>query len=228
MHVYGFSTGALALGDFNRALEMLKGRDLKAVELSALRDHELPALADSADSLQLDQFSYVSVHAPSRFSNLSEAEASRYLSVFVRKGWPVVMHPDAIRDPSHWKGFGSLLSIENMDKRKPAGRTPAELALWFDEYPEASFCLDLAHARQVDPSMAMAHDLITRFGDRLRQIHLSELDSKSKHRPLSRSTVLALEGVAARLPRVAVIIESMVDEPELDLEVEMARIALEG
>jgi hypothetical protein len=115
-----------------------------------------------------------------------------------------------------------------MDKRKPDGRTSAELARWFAEYPEASFCLDLGHARQVDPSMAMAHDLITRFGDRLRQIHLSELDSKCKHRPLSRSTVLAVQGVAARLPGVAVIMESMVDEPELDLEIEMARTALEG
>ena len=64
MHVYGFSTGAIARGDFNHALAMLKGRDSKAVELSALRDHELPVLASSVGALQLDQFSYVSIHAP--------------------------------------------------------------------------------------------------------------------------------------------------------------------
>ena len=104
------------------------------------------------------------------------------------------MHPDAIRDPSHWQGFGNLLCIENMDKRKPTGRTPAELEIWFKEFPDASFCLDLGHARQVDPSMALSHDLISRFGDRMRQIHLSELDARSKHRPLSRSTVLAFGG----------------------------------
>ena len=42
MSLFGFSTGALALGDFRRALELLQGVDADAVELSALREKELP------------------------------------------------------------------------------------------------------------------------------------------------------------------------------------------
>jgi hypothetical protein len=40
--LFGFSTGVLALGDFRRSLELLQGVDADAVELSALRETELP------------------------------------------------------------------------------------------------------------------------------------------------------------------------------------------
>jgi hypothetical protein len=44
MSLFGFSTGALAPGDFRRALELLRGVDADAVELSTLREQELPSL----------------------------------------------------------------------------------------------------------------------------------------------------------------------------------------
>ncbi len=207
---------------------MLESHDVRAVELSALRDYELPGLMSAAASLNLERYSYVSVHAPSRFSELSESEVSRLLGLCRDHGWPVVLHPDAIQDPAHWDGFGDLLCIENMDKRKPRGRTPHELDRWFDRFPEASFCLDLGHARQVDPSMTGAHEFVNRFGNRIKQIHLSELNSRSKHKPLSTSTVLALQDVSLRLPQVAVILESVVEEAEIELELKMARSALDG
>src|SRR3990172_5549592 len=184
MHSYGFSTGALAFGDFKKALEMLVGQSVNAVELSALREHELPALMAAASTLDLSAYRYVSVHAPSRFSTLSEAEAAKLLEPCIERGWPIVLHPDAIHDASSWDRFRELLCIENMDKRKPLGRTAVELAPWFERFPDACFCLDLGHARQVDPSLTIAHALINRFGKRLRQIHLSELDYRSKHEPL--------------------------------------------
>jgi hypothetical protein len=55
----GFSTGALACGDFRRALAMLgRMRSVCVVELSALREAELEPLAEAVDNdLDLDQFS---------------------------------------------------------------------------------------------------------------------------------------------------------------------------
>ena len=44
MRRVGFSTGALARGDFRRALQMLAGKNVSAVELSALRQDELMPL----------------------------------------------------------------------------------------------------------------------------------------------------------------------------------------
>src|ERR1700685_3266495 len=121
--IIGFSTGAIARGDFRRALDALTKTPARAVELSALRQEELPELAGALKDLDLHQFEYVSVHAPTRFDELKEDDAVRLLQSAVSRGFPVVVHPDAIRSVDLWRSFGSLLLIENMDKRKPIGRT---------------------------------------------------------------------------------------------------------
>jgi hypothetical protein len=75
MRPIGFSTGALAKGDFHAGLSLQQKRPgFLAVELSALRDHELPSLVAAAAHLDLDSFAYVSVHAPSKLSTLTEAD----------------------------------------------------------------------------------------------------------------------------------------------------------
>src|ERR1035437_8950980 len=94
----GFSTGALAFSDFRRALAMLRPLPLGAVELSALRQVELEPLRAAAAGLDLSQFSYVAVHAPSQIEPGTEAHVVKCLLEFTARGWPAVAHPDAIRD----------------------------------------------------------------------------------------------------------------------------------
>src|SRR5262245_51508519 len=126
MEAIGFSTGALAYGDFRRGLELQDGRGLKAVELSALRDVELPNLAQAIPRLELSAFEYVSLHAPSRIATLTEERIIEILVDQVPEPWPIVMHPDAIRDVDKWRVLGGRLCLENMDQRKPIGRTTRE------------------------------------------------------------------------------------------------------
>ena len=109
MFHFGFSTGALALGDFRRALKLLANTNATAVEVSALREHELPLLMEAADTLPLESFKYVSVHAPSRFQTMTEEEGARLLLPCVARGWHVVVHPDSIKKPEHWAPFGTHL-----------------------------------------------------------------------------------------------------------------------
>src|SRR5207244_2329718 len=97
------------------------------VELSALRDSELVPLLEALDGLDLSFASRLSFHAPSRFETLSEKEVANLLRRLLPRRWPIVVHPDAIIDPRAWMGFGECLCIENMDKRKPVGRTAEEL-----------------------------------------------------------------------------------------------------
>ena len=177
--------------------------------------------------LDLSAYEYVSVHAPSRFASLAEAECAELLTRCIDLGWPIVLHPDAIQDPACWDPFGGLLCLENMDKRKRDGRTASELEPWFDRFPEAGFCLDLGHARQVDPSLLQIRELVRSFGERLTQIHLSELDVQSQHWPLSMGSVLSLQRVAAWLEPVAVILESRVDGSEVGVELRLARLTLD-
>jgi hypothetical protein len=229
MRSFGFSTGALAFGDFRTGLELLRGTGATAVELSALREHELPPLMDALDELALEEFTYISVHAPSRFANLAEKQVAEMLLPCVDRGWPVILHPNAIQDPGCWREFRSLLCIENMDKRKPTGRTASELHRFFRALPEASLCLDLAHARQVDTTLAVARFILAELGgDRLAQVHLSELDARSHHAPLSMAAVRAMQTLAHWVPTVPVILESVVAEDHIKAELELARLCFEG
>jgi hypothetical protein len=222
----GFSTGAIARGDFTSALVTLRPHALTAIELSALRDHELAALMRAIPELDLAGYDYISVHAPSKLATLSERDVVRMLAPCVERGWPVVVHPDAIQDIDCWRGLGKLACIENMDTRKPIGRTAAELRPIFDRLPEASFCFDFGHACQVDATLQTARELIREFGDRMIEIHLSEVDSRWHHRPLSIVTVLALQEIAHLLPQCPVILESMVSSMEIPQELRLAASAI--
>ena len=225
MPLFGFSTGALALGDFRRGLELLRGVDADAVELSALREHELPALMQAAGELELDQFEYISVHAPSHLAEMSEGEASELLLPCIDRGWNVVLHPDVVRDFECWRPFGRRLCIENMDKRKTTGRIAGELRRFFEELPEASLCLDLAHARQIDTTFSVARTIVAEYGgDRLAQIHLSELDSRCHHSPLSWGMVAAVQEMSHWMrPAPPVILESQVSTGAVQDELRLAR-----
>jgi hypothetical protein len=216
----GFSTGALALSDFRSALQMLAKQPVHAVELSALRKEELGRLLRSLDDLDLSQFSYVSIHAPSSFSPEAEAWIFRGLYEIRHRGWPIIVHPDTLHDYSLWRKLGNLLCIENMDKRKPVGRTVRDLELLFEEFPEASFCFDIGHARQVDTSMTEAYLMLKRYSSRLRQVHISEVNSRNKHDRLSFVSILGFQEVTHLIPlSTPVIIESIVPEDQIGAEI---------
>lgn len=228
MQMIGYSTGALAYGNFKRGVELLRGRAIYAIELSALREAELRPLLDAVDELDLSQFKYISLHAPSAFSPQHEEQIAQQLRGVTRKGWPIILHPDAIQDYALWRSFGSSLLIENMDRRKPCGRTVRELENIFELLPDACLCFDLAHARQVDTTMTSAHLILRRFGERLQQVHLSEVNTNSKHDRLSYGAILAYQKVAALIPdNVPVILEAPVSWQAIEAEIERAKEALE-
>jgi sugar phosphate isomerase/epimerase len=195
MRLIGFSTGALAYGDFRRGLSIIRNYNLSVVELSALREGELKPLIDSLDELDLTGFEHISFHAPSQLKELTERQVIELLHRVAVKNWPLIVHPDVIENFELWNAFGSGLCIENMDKRKPIGRTARELAMIFDKLPEASLCLDLGHAHQVDRTMSVAWEILKHFGARLRQLHVSEVNTNSRHDPLSYETLLGFQKI---------------------------------
>ncbi len=227
MRPIGYSTGALAYGDFQRGLSIIRECNLNTIELSALRESELQPLIEALDDLDLDGFEYISFHAPSQLKTVSEAQVIEFLGRVAEKNWPLVVHPDVIGNFDLWKVFGDLLCIENMDKRKPIGRTARELALIFEKLPEASLCLDLGHAHQVDRTMSVAWEILRQFGSRLRQLHVSAVNTNSRHDRLSFETVLAFQKVSALIPEsVPAILESRVAPEQVSKEVQICQEAL--
>jgi hypothetical protein len=227
MRSIGFSTGALAFADFHRGVEMVRRKGIRFIELSALRQEELKPLYQGLDHLDLSGFSYISVHAPSRIDSKQEAAVVELLYTMSQNGWPIILHPDAVHDFSLWQRLGNLLCIENMDKRKSIGKDIEELNQIFKRLPDASFCFDIGHARQVDPSMNGSVTLLKEFGQKLVQVHLSEVTSNSSHAALSPDSIGAFQKVAERIPEdVPIILESTIAENEIDSEIERALDAL--
>ena len=189
-HPLGASTGVVGVGDDWPALVRAAcAISCHAVELAALDASELPGLAAYLADRPRLPFRCVSVHAPVKGelgTDVARAAALGTLPPAVRS---IVVHPDVIEDPAPYRALGRRLVIENMDDRKAGGRTAAELAPLFAALPEAGFCLDIAHAHTVDPSMRVAADLLDAFRCRLREVHLSSIRD-------GRHTVLSAEDEA--------------------------------
>ena len=89
--------------------------------------------------------------------------------------------------------------------------------------PEAGFCLDLGHARQIDPTMATAVRMAKEFGKRLRQLHVSEVGRGGQHLPLSALAIYAFQLVVPFIPTTcAVIIESVIAPDQIERETRKA------
>jgi hypothetical protein len=224
MRPTGFSTGAVAKGNFWAALEQLRPYRLRAVELSAIRLSELEPLVLALPQLDLTGYDFVSFHAPSRFEASDEAWVVEQLARVTKQSIPVVVHPDTISTPSLWRQFRTLLLVENMDKRKPAGRTARDLEDLFSEFPEARFCFDIAHARQVDPTMTEARLMLERFASRLAEVHISELNTRSHHDPISAYAIADYQSIAVLIPEdVPIILETLIHQGQSDILTEIDR-----
>lgn len=197
------------------------------MELSALREEELQALVDAFSELTFEGLTYVSFRAPSKLSALGQADLVEQLAKLRGRVHGIVVHPEVIQDFPAWRPIQDLLLLENMDQRKPGGRTVNDLARYFAELPKMRFCLDLGHARQIDPAMLLAIKLLEAFGDRLAELHLSEVDADSNHVPLSTSAVQSFRRISRLIPaEVPTIIESVLPPEAIAEEIEMARAAL--
>jgi hypothetical protein len=222
----GFSTGALERGNFQIAAEWMREQKIRTIELSALRYDELRPMIEKLDLLDFDEFDYVSIHAPSSFPAEKEAEVVNLLLTVCRRGWNIIVHPDVIKQPELWEIFGSQLLIENMDRRKPIGRTAAELGEIFNLLPNARLCLDVAHARQLDTSLTELREILENFAEKIAEIHISELNSYCCHCPLSNSSIQDFRSVASMIKTEApVIIESMFNADQYGLRIEEIQLA---
>jgi hypothetical protein len=209
-HPLGASTGYMedAREDWPAMVAEALGTSAFAAELAALSEDELPGLeAFLATGPELP-FAYLSVHAPVKHLRMPEAELVRRLERLAPAVDAIVVHPDAMDDPRAYRALGSCLVLENMDARKPAGRTAAELAPYFAALPEAGFCLDVAHVLSVDPTLGEGERLLDAYAGRLRHLHVSSVDEACRHMPLTAEHEGRFGSLLRRCPDVPWILEA--------------------
>lgn len=206
----GVSTGsyAEARGDWDELVRRSWAASDAAVELAALSEPELPALVEFLEDASLP-FRFVSVHAPTKLRAAGDAALAAQLADLPGTVDAIVLHPDTLDDLPCFRVLGARAVIENMDARKASGTTVAELAEIFEVLPEARFCLDVAHVWSIDPTMALAHELLDAFAMRLSHLHVSGLTEQCRHVALTPELERAFAPVLARCIDVPWILEAV-------------------
>jgi hypothetical protein len=209
-HPVGASTGYMAelRGSWDSLIEEACQVSSFAVELAALSEPELPPLVDYLGRISSLPFRYLSVHAPTKHRSLGEEELVEVLAGLPAFVDAIVVHPDRISDPAPYRRLGSRLVVENMDSRKRSGLYADELADVFAALPDAGFCFDVAHAWSVDPGMEVGEELLDRFACRLRQVHLSSVDARQGHVPLTADHEALFEPLLRRCRDVPWLLEA--------------------
>jgi hypothetical protein len=207
---FGIATGAFVeeRDDWDAALDRAGSEGWRTVELTAITGERFDALERLFDHNQNAclAFERVTIHAPVRFDSPVDGIVRR-LAV-VKPALDVILHPDVYADEPAVLRLGRRAVFENMDVQKSFGRDVTDLQLVFDRWPDAGFCLDVAHVWTNDRSLALAHDLVTAFGDRLRQLHVSGIEPDGTHRPTTRVDLDLYSPLLARCTNVPWLLEA--------------------
>lgn len=207
-HPMGLSTGVAGRGDDWPALVRAGcAVSTHAVELAAHDATELAGLVAFLAERPRLPFRHVSVHTPIKGALGTDAERVAALLALPLEIRTLIAHPDLVEDPAPWRALGRRVVFENMDDRKAGGRTADELESLFAALPEAGFCLDVAHAHTIDPTMAVAEELLDRFCGRLREVHLSSIRNGS-HTTLTPEDEALFAPVLSRCRDVPWILEA--------------------
>lgn len=72
--------------------------------------------------------------------------------------------------------------------------------------------------------MTEAAALLRAFGDRLAEVHLSEVNTASRHDPISLYAVRAFNSIAPYIPeQTPIILETLIDQGQSTIEAEIER-----
>jgi hypothetical protein len=227
---FGLPTGKLDLEKPLLAMKDAISRNLRAgadaIEVTALRqDEALPILDAFAAARRFFFVLFVTFHAPSRMTPEGEVELVKVLEGERFCRLPVVLHPDAIHDHALWARLGGRVRIENMDLRKKLGQRVHHLEETFKMLPEARWCFDIGHAFQVDTTGSEAVELLAAFGDRLVEVHVSNVDQKGQHHSMTLESMVNYSRVLAGVEKSGVVIAEvpLADERAMKLDLELVR-----
>jgi sugar phosphate isomerase/epimerase len=210
---FGIATGAYLAerDDWPAALARARREGWRRVELTAIRRERLDALvlALAQDPGLVDGFEHVSVHAPARdFVDDPEPVVAALRTL----PYDIVLHPDVYRGQGWVRELVTRAVFENMDAVKAFGKDTADLSETFAAFPEAGFCLDVAHVWTNDPTLALGHELLDAHAGRLRQLHVSGIDPDGTHRPTTPADLELYAPLLARCAGVPWLLEAALAE----------------
>jgi hypothetical protein len=208
---FGIATGAFVTEreDWPAAIERARGERWRWLELTALRGRLgslLRFLEVRPDALE--GFERVSVHAPAK----TKDTPAEVVGMVEPLPFDIVLHPDVYGAEPACGRLGARAVFENMDVAKGFGRDVEDLREVLTAFPEAGFCLDVAHVWTNDRTLRLGHELIDEFGGRLRQLHVSGIEGDGTHRPTTSADLELYAPLLERCRHVPWLLESEITE----------------
>lgn len=177
------------------------------IELTAITEPLYASLTTYLRTRDLpSSFRRVSAHAPAVFET-SPADVAERLACSTL-GLDLVLHPDLYAAEDALAALSGRAVFENMDANKTFGRTVEDLAEVFERFPEAGFCLDVAHVWTNDETLRLGLDLLDAFSDRLRQLHISGIERDGTHRTMTADDLRLYRPLLARCEHVPWVLEA--------------------
>ena len=177
------------------------------VELCAIVAPLVPSLTEYlATEGDLAAFTRVSLHAPVGIA--SPVAAIEELLQLPLDG-DVILHPDIYGSSDAVAALGPRAVFENMDVAKRFGQTIEDLGSILERFPQAGFCLDVAHVWTNDQTLSLGHALIDAFGPRLRQLHVSGIEPDGTHRETTCDDLTLYAPLLERCEQVAHVFETV-------------------
>lgn len=190
----GFSTGCLyryVVDTYSaEALEIISRQGLGAIEVMCADAEHIKCLPEMIPMVK--KFSVKSLHLPVDVKYGNNRETRQLLGALNEFYQAIgatltVVHPDQVVNWDVFKGRPMRLAVENMDCRKKNFRLANDFAEFFEDHPDWLLVLDLNHCAVNDRSLKLADDFISRFGERIAEIHLSGYTPDNFHLPLYQS-----------------------------------------
>jgi hypothetical protein len=207
--VKGISTGAYEVERerWDAAVGRARSEGFACLELCAILPPLVETLTAYLAEHDLAGFSRVSLHAP---VGIDDPEAAIAAVRRLPLDGDVILHPDLYGRDDAAGELGSRATFENMDVAKSYGRTVEDLRAVFDRFPDAGFCLDVAHVWTNDRSLALGHELLDAFGGRLRQLHVSGIEPDGTHRETTAADLELYRPLLDRAAHVPHVFEAVI------------------
>jgi hypothetical protein len=207
--VDGISTGAYERERdmWSLAVRRARTEGWACVELCAILPPLVGSLAEYLDGGdELAAFNRVSLHAP-----VGVASPNDTIDALLRLplDGDVILHPDIYVGADAVAALGPRAVFENMDVAKRFGRTVDDIAVVLARFPEAGFCLDVAHVWTNDRTLELGHALLDAFGPRLRQLHVSGIEPDGTHRETTRYDLALYAPLLKRCWHVPQVLETV-------------------
>lgn len=164
-----------------RCINAFQKLDIDGIELTLGRTTWVPRINEEHRAY-LKTLKHVSIHSPFGLAYIDNWDIKEHITLLKELydsigAKNIVVHPDQIED---YKLFaGMQYSTENLPPRKYVPHE--EFDTLFTQFPELKLTLDVGHALRKSPEEL--EQLITKYKDKVVQIHFHDFRSGEDHQP---------------------------------------------